>query len=292
MDGMHYEGFIIRPPSEADSILLQVTLGCSHNKCTFCGAYKEKRFTIKDDAIIEADIDYASRNFRFQKRVFLIDGDALIIPQQRLVKIMSSIREKMPWIQRVGIYANAKGILRKTDDELAQLRDLGLGVVYLGLESGDAQVLQDVNKGHSPERMIEAGRKIRAAGMKLSVMVILGLAGRERSLEHARATGEALSSIDPNYVGVLTLMIYPGTQLAAQVNAGRFELLTPHEMLKELREMLSNTNMTRGLFFANHASNYLPLRVKMPADKEKAIQALDSALNGQTALKPEWMRGF
>ncbi|MGO9376560.1 MAG: radical SAM protein [Syntrophobacteraceae bacterium] len=292
MDGMHYEGFIIRPPSEADSILLQVTLGCSHNKCTFCGAYKEKRFTIKDDAIIEADIDYASRNFRFQKRVFLIDGDALIIPQQRLVKIMSSIKEKMPWIQRVGIYANAKGILRKTDDELAQLRDLGLGVVYFGLESGDAQVLQDVNKGHSPERMIEAGRKIRAAGMKLSVMVILGLAGRERSLEHARATGEALSSIDPNYVGVLTLMIYPGTQLAAQVNAGRFELLTPHEMLKELREMLSNTNMTRGLFFANHASNYLPLRVKMPADKEKAIQALDSALNGQTALKPEWMRGF
>lgn len=292
MDGMHYEGFIIRPPSEADSILLQVTLGCSHNKCTFCGAYKEKRFTIKDDAIIEADIDYASRNFRFQKRVFLIDGDALIIPQQRLVKIMSSIREKMPWIQRVGIYANAKGILRKTDDELAQLRDLGLGVVYFGLESGDAQVLQDVNKGHSPERMIEAGRKIRAAGMKLSVMVILGLAGRDRSLEHARATGEALSSIDPNYVGVLTLMIYPGTQLAAQVNAGRFELLTPHEMLKELREMLSNTNMTRGLFFANHASNYLPLRVKMPADKGKAIQALDSALNGQTALKPEWMRGF
>jgi radical SAM superfamily enzyme YgiQ (UPF0313 family) len=292
MDGMHYEGFIIRPPSEADSILLQVTLGCSHNKCTFCGAYKEKRFTIQDDAIIEADIDYASRNFRFQKRVFLIDGDALIIPQQRLVKIMSSIREKMPWIQRVGIYANAKGILRKTDDELAQLRDLGLGVVYLGLEIGVAQVLQDVNKGHSPERMIEAGRKIRTAGMKLSVMIILGLAGRERSLEHARATGEALSSIDPNYVGVLTLMIYPGTQLAAQVNAGRFELLTPHEMLKELREMLSNTNMTRGLFFANHASNYLPLRVKMPADKEKAIQALDSALNGQTALKPEWMRGF
>jgi radical SAM superfamily enzyme YgiQ (UPF0313 family) len=292
MDGMHYEGFIIRPPSEADSILLQVTLGCSHNKCAFCGAYKEKRFTIKDDAIIDADIDYASRNFRFQKRVFLIDGDALIVPQQRLVRILSGIREKMPWIQRVGIYANAKGILRKTDDELAQLRDLGLGIVYYGLESGDAQVLQEMNKGHSPERMIEAGRKIRAAGMKLSVMVILGLAGRERSLEHARATGEALSLIDPNYVGVLTLMIYPGTQLADQVSDGRFGLLTPPEMLEELREMLSSTNMTRGLFFANHASNYLPLRVKMPADKEKALQALDSALNGQTALKPEWMRGF
>jgi radical SAM superfamily enzyme YgiQ (UPF0313 family) len=222
----------------------------------------------------------------------LIDGDALIIPQERLVRILSRIREKMPWIQRVGIYANAKGILRKTDEELAQLRGLGLGIVYFGLESGDAQVLQDMRKGHTPERMIEAGRKIRTAGMKLSAMVILGLAGRERSLEHARATGEALSAIDPNYVGVLTLMIYPGTPLAAQVKQGEFELLTPHEMLEELREMLVHTNMTRGLFFANHASNYLPLKVKMPADKQKAIQSLDGALMGQTALKPEWMRGF
>ena len=292
MEGMHYEGFIIRPPSEAESILLQVTLGCSHNKCTFCGAYKEKRFTIKDDAIIEADIDYASRNFPFLRRVFLIDGDALIVPQQRLVRILTRIREKMPWIQRIGIYANAKGILRKTKEELAQLRALGLGIVYFGLESGDAQVLQDVRKGHSPERMIEAGRNIRAAGIKLSVMVILGLAGRERSLEHARVTGEALSAIDPNYVGVLTLMIYPGTPLADQVRDGRFDLLTPHQMLEELREMLFHTNMTRGLFFTNHASNYLPLKVRMPADREKAIRSLDSALMGQTALKPEWMRGF
>ncbi|MGO9020992.1 MAG: radical SAM protein [Syntrophobacteraceae bacterium] len=292
MEEMHYEGFIIRPPSEADSLLLQVTLGCSHNNCTFCGAYKDKRFTIKEDAIIDADIDYASTNLRFFRRVFLIDGDALIIPQQRLVRILSRIREKMPWIHRVGIYANAKGILRKTEEELATLRDLGLGVVYFGLESGDAQVLQDVRKGHTPERMIEAGRKIRAAGMKLSVMVILGLAGRERSLEHARATGKALSAIDPNYIGVLTLMITPGTSLAAQVSDGQFELLTPHEMLKELREMLTYTDMTRGLFFANHASNYLPLRVKMPADKEKAIQSLDSALRGERALRSEWMRGL
>jgi radical SAM superfamily enzyme YgiQ (UPF0313 family) len=292
MEEMHYEGFIIRPPSEADSLLLQVTLGCSHNKCTFCGAYKEKRFTIKEDAIIDADIDYASTSLGFFRRVFLIDGDALIIPQERLVRILSRIREKMPWIHRVGIYANAKGILRKTEGELAQLRDLGLGIVYFGLESGDAQVLQNVRKGHTPERMIEAGRKIRAAGMKLSAMVILGLAGRERSLEHARATGEALSAIDPNYVGVLTLMICPGTPLAAQVKEGEFELLTPHEMLEELREMLLHTNITRGLFFANHASNYLPLKVKMPADKQKAIQSLESALRGQTALKPEWMRGF
>jgi radical SAM superfamily enzyme YgiQ (UPF0313 family) len=292
MEEMHYEGFIIRPPSEADSILLQVTVGCSHNKCTFCGAYKEKRFTIKDDAIIDADIDYASRHLRFLRRVFLIDGDALIIPQERLVRILSRIREKMPWIQRVGTYANAKGILRKTDEELAALRDLGLEIAYFGLESGDAQVLEEVRKGKTPEQMIEAGRKIRAAGMKLSVMVILGLAGRERSLVHARATGKALSAIDPNYIGVLTLMIHPGTPLAAQVRDGRFELLTPREMLEELRELLICTDITRGLFFANHASNYLPLRLKMPADKEKALHLLDAALRGETALRPEWMRGL
>ena len=292
MEGMHHEGLIIRPPSEADSILLQVTLGCSHNKCTFCGAYKDKRFTIKDDSIIDADIDYASENLRFLRRVFLIDGDALIIPQPRLVRILSRIREKMPWIQRVGIYANAKSILRKTGEELAILRELGLGVAYFGLESGDAQVLEDVRKGNTPEQMIEAGRKIRAAGIKLSVMVILGLAGRERSLEHARATGKALSAIDPNYVGVLTLMINPGTPLAPRVREGQFELLTPREMLEELREMLFHTCMTRGLFFANHASNYLPLKIKMPADKEKAIGLLDNALRGETTLRPEWMRGL
>ncbi len=292
MSGMHYEGMIIRPPSEADSILLQVTLGCSHNKCTFCGTYKQKRFTIRDDSIIDADIDYAAANLRFLRRVFLIDGDSLIIPQDRLVRILERIREKLPWIQRVGIYGNAKGILRKSPEELAQLRELGLGIVYFGLESGDPQVLADVKKGHTRERMIEAGRRVREAGIKLSVMVILGLAGRERSLEHARATGEALTAIDPNYVGVLTLMIIPGTELGAKAGAGEFQLPTPLGMLAELREMLFRTTMTRGLFFANHASNYLPLRVKMPADKQKALAAIDAALQGEKSLKPEWMRGL
>ncbi len=292
MDGMHHEGFIIRPPSEADSILLQVTLGCSHNRCSFCGSYKGKPFAIKDDALIEADIEYASKNLQFLKRVFLIDGDALILPMEKLVRILSRIREKMPWVQRVGSYAGAGAILGKTDEELARLRELGLGIIYFGLESGDAQVLREIGKQQSPERMIEAGRKVRAAGMKLSTMVILGLAGPKRSSEHARATGRALSAIDPNYAGVLTLMIHPGTPLEQQVKGGRFELLTPREMLEELREMLVHTNMSRGIFIANHASNYLPLRVKMPADKDKAVSMLDSALRGETALKPEWMRGL
>lgn len=292
MDGMHYEGMIIRPPSEAESLLLQVTVGCSHNKCTFCGTYKGERFKIKDEATIDSDIRYAARNFPFFRRVFLPDGDVLILPQAKLVWILTRIREEMPWITRVGVYGNAKSILRKSPEELAALKELGLGIVYLGLESGDARVLKDICKGASPERMIEAGRRIRDADLKLSVTALLGIAGRDGSMAHSRATGEVLSAIDPNYVGVLTLMILPNTELGRSVREGGFELPSPEELLRELREMLFYTNLSRGLFLSNHASNYLPLRVKMPADKEKALKTIDSALNGDISLKPEQFRAL
>lgn len=292
MHGMHYEGMIIRPPSEADSILLQVTVGCSHNKCTFCGTYKGVRFKIKDDAIIDRDIRYAADHFQFLRRLFITDGDALILPQPRLLEILGKIRRHLPWIQRVGLYGNAKSILRKSPEELAALRELGLGIVYLGLESGDPQVLREIRKGVSAERMIEAGKRVRDAGVKLSVTALLGIAGRERSLVHARATGEVLSAMDPNYVGVLTLMVLPNTELGQQVQNGRFELLEMPEMLRELREMLYYTDMSRGLFLSNHASNYLPLKVKMPADKEKALALIDQALAGSVRLRPEWARAL
>lgn len=292
MEGMHYEGNIIRPPSEADSIILQVTVGCSHNKCTFCGTYKGERFKIKDDAVIDHDIRYAARNLSFLRRVFLADGDALIIPQPRLLRIFRLIREELPRVQRVGLYGNAKSILRKTPQELEELRQLGLGIVYLGLESGEPQVLQDIRKGVGPEKLIEAGRRVREAGLKLSVTVLLGIAGRDRSLEHARATGEVLSAMDPNYVGVLTLMILPNTEIGQLAREGGFDLLSPIELLRELREMLAATTLSRGLFLSNHASNYLPIKVKMPADKDKALQMIDRALEGGVALKPEWMRAL
>ncbi len=292
MDGMHYEGVIIRPPSEANSILLQVTVGCSHNKCTFCGTYKGERFRIKEEQIVDADLEYASKHLDFLHRVFLTDGDALILPQERLTRLLEKIREKLPRVHRVGLYGNAKSILRKTPEELVQLRERGLGIVYLGVESGDGQVLQEIRKGVAPQRMIEAGRRIREAGLKLSVTVLLGIAGRRRSLEHARATGEILSAMDPNYVGVLSLMVLPNTELAQKVHSGDFELVSPEEMLMELREMLEHTNLTRGLFFSNHASNYLPLKVRMPAEKEKALRTIDEALTGRVRLKPEWMRAL
>jgi radical SAM superfamily enzyme YgiQ (UPF0313 family) len=292
MNGMHYEGVIIRPPSEAESILLQVTVGCSHNKCTFCGTYKGERFRIKDQTIIDADIRYAAENLSFLRRVFLTDGDALILPQPKLVRLLTRIREALPRVQRVGLYGNAKSILRKTPEELATLRTLGLGIVYLGLESGDAEVLREIKKGVTPERLIEAGQRVREAGLKLSVTALLGIAGRDRSLIHARATGAALTAMNPNYVGVLTLMVLPNTEIGEKVSDGSFELQTQPELLLELREMLFHTHLTRGIFLSNHASNYLPLKVKMPADKERALQAIDAAISGTIPLKPEWLRAL
>jgi radical SAM superfamily enzyme YgiQ (UPF0313 family) len=289
---MHYEGNIIRPPSEANSILLQVTVGCSHNKCAFCGTYQGERFKIKSDDIIMEDIAFAAANCQRQRRVFLCDGDAMIIPQKRLMNILTEIRRQLPWVTRVGVYANTKSLGMKSPDELAQLRANGLGIAYMGLESGDDVTLKAINKGATAQRMIDMGKKARAAGIKLSITVLLGLAGRERSQIHARETGRVLSAIDPEYVGALSLMLLPGTPMYADYQAGRFTLIEPDEMLAELRTMIAETHQTQGLFHANHASNYLPIRARMPKDKAKTLALIDGALEGKVALRPEWMRAL
>jgi radical SAM superfamily enzyme YgiQ (UPF0313 family) len=289
---MHYEGNMIRPPSEAYSILLQATVGCSHNKCTFCGAYKGERFKIKPDAIIEADIDFAAQHCRQQRRLFICDGDALIIPQKRLLRILQSIRQRLPWVTRVGVYANTKSIRMKTAEELAALHANGLRMAYMGLESGDDETLAAVHKGTTAQGMIAAGRKIRRAGIKLSLTVLLGIGGRTRSMVHAQETGRVISAIDPEYVGALSLMLVPGTPLYDAYQAGRFELLGPEEMLRELGVMIAHTEMSGGLFHANHASNYLPLKLTLPRDKAKALDLIERALKGEIALKPEIMRAL
>ncbi len=289
---MHYEGMVIRPPSEADSILLQVTVGCSHNKCTFCGTYKGERFKIKPDERILEDIAYAARNFTYARRLFICDGDALIIPQKRLIKILEEINKQIPWLDRISLYANAKGIKMKSPEELEELRDHGLTLAYMGLESGDDQTLKNINKGASSEQMIKMGKKLRAAGIKVSITVLLGIAGKERSAIHAEATGKVLSAIDPEYVGALSLMLIPGTELHDQFKAGDFEMIGSLEMLKELRTMLAHTHMTNGLFHANHASNYLPIRAKLPEDREKTLNLIDEAISGKIKLKPEFLRAL
>ena len=291
-EGMHYEGYCIRPPSEAYSILLQVTLGCSHNKCTFCGSYKDKRFTIKDDEIVLSDILFASKVMKRQDRVFLMDGDALIIPQKRLMWILDRIREHLPWVRRVGAYGNTKGIKMKSLEQLIELKENGLGILYLGVETGDAELRKRINKGSTVQTCIEMGRKVREAGIKLSVTVLLGIAGREGSLAHARATGELLSAMDPNYVGALTVMLIPGTPLYEEHRRGEFQVPDEKELLQELREMIAHTNLSRGLFFSNHASNYLPVKAKLPKGKQEALDLIDAALKGDVGLRPEWMRAL
>lgn len=291
-EGMHYEGNCVRPPSEAYSILLQVTLGCSHNKCTFCGTFYDKRFTIKNDDIILSDILYASKYMKRQDRVFLMDGDALIIPQKRLMWILDRIREHLPWVKRVGAYANTKGIKMKSPEELEALREKGLKILYLGVESGDDAVRAKIRKGSTAEECIAMGRKIKDAGIKLSVTVLLGIGGREKSLEHARETGRLLSDMDPDFVGALTVMLVPGTPLAEEYEQGTFELPDERELLLELREMIAHTDLSGGLFFSNHASNYLPVKARLPGGKQEALDQIDRALTGKVKLKPEWMRAL
>ena len=291
-EGMHYEGYCIRPPSEADSILLQVTLGCSHNKCTFCGSYPGKRFKIKDDEIILSDILFASRHMQHEDRLFLMDGDALIIPQQRLMRILEQIKEHLPRVNRIGAYATVKSIKLKSPEELKLLQQNNLGILYLGVETGDEEIRTAIQKGSNAATCIEMGRKVKEAGIQLSVTVLLGLGGREKSLRHARATGELLSAMDPDFVGALTVMLIPGTPLYHDFKNGTFSLPDEMGFLRELREMIYYTNLTRGYFFSNHASNYLPIKAKLPSGKQRALDLIDAALRGDIRLKPEWMRAL
>ncbi|HIJ79112.1 MAG: radical SAM protein [Desulfobulbaceae bacterium] len=290
---MHYEGkHIIRPPSEADSIILQVTVGCSHNKCTFCGTYKEERFRIKDEQVIEADLEFAAKYCRRQKRVFLADGDVLILSQQKLVNLFTRIKAKLPWVNRISLYGNAKSIRHKSVAELTELKALGLNRVYLGLETGHQQLLDKIRKGATPAQMVEAAERIQAAGLFLSVTVLLGIGGVELSLDHAQATGRLLSLMQPNQIGILTLMLLNNTPLYQDAQQGDFILPDQQGMLVELRTMIEHMELKRSQLQSNHASNYLPLNARMPKDKERILEAIDSALAGKTRLKPENMRAL
>ncbi|MBI9081679.1 MAG: radical SAM protein [Pseudodesulfovibrio sp.] len=287
---MDYQGMIIRPPSEAESILLQVTLGCSHGKCAFCGAYQGKRFGFKDREIVQADIEFAARHCSRQRRVFLCDGDAMILPRKRLVEILAAIGTSLPWVTRVGTYASAKSLRLKSDAELQELREMGLGIVYMGLESGDDAILKSMGKNGDSASIVEQGRRAMRAGFKLNVTVINGLGGVERSLIHARETARALSEMDPDQIGALSLMLVPGTVLHDRWERGEFVLPDAEGILIELREMLAGLNLTRGLFLANHASNYLPLKVRLPSGKQAALAEIEQALSGETSLKSESLR--
>jgi radical SAM superfamily enzyme YgiQ (UPF0313 family) len=289
---VNYEGNIIRPPSEANSIILQVTVGCSHNRCTFCGAYKDVRFRIKDAPTIDADIAFAARHCRRQNRVFLADGDALIIPTPRLEDILAQIRQQLSWVNRVSLYGNARSILRKTPAELAKLKDLGLDRIYMGLESGHDPTLEHIRKGVNSDRMVEAAKRIREAGLFLSVTVLLGIAGRSNSAAHARATGRILSGMQPNQIAALTLMPLENTPLYQEMRTGKFQLPDQAGILQELGLLVSAIDVERAQFQANHASNYLPLSGRLPRDKERILQVIGAGLSGRQPLTDEAQRAL
>ncbi len=287
---MHYEGRLFRPPSEADAILLQVTVGCSHNGCRFCGMYREKSFRLRSLEEIRDDILRARSEFPGIGRVFLCDGDALAMPQQRLVEVLEAIRDGLPDVIMVATYANAKSVARKTDADLLELRALNLKLFHMGLESGDDTTLQRMEKHGDSSLHVEQAARAHAANIKLFVTVLLGLGGKERSKEHAAATARTLSAMNPSRVGALSIMLIPGTPLYQDMESGRFELPSPREMLLELRTIIAQTEM-RGVFYANHASNYLPIRARLPRDRDEAVAQVDAAIQGKVALKPEWLRG-
>lgn len=285
---------IFRPPSEAESLILQVTVGCSYNRCTFCGAYREKTFRIKRFEEIKEDIDEVSSYSPRIERVFLADGDGLIIPQKELIRILSYLKAKLRGLERVGIYANAKDILRKSVEELKALKELGLGIIYLGLESGDPEVLKRIKKKGTVDQVIQAARRVKGSGILLSVTVILGLGGVEGSQIHAKETAKVLSEMDPDYVGALSLMIVPGTPIEREIEAGELILPTPFGLIQELETMIENSHMTHCFFASNHASNYLPLRIQLPEEKEEALRRIREVLKRRdpALLRPEYLRGL
>jgi len=290
---MEYEGIVIRPPSEAESLILQVTLGCSHNRCTFCPTYKDRRFRIKDLDTIKSEIDEVALYDPFRK-VFLADGDALIIPQPKLLAILEYLQEKIRGLRRVGIYGNAKSILRKSMDELKALKNRKLGIIYLGVETGDPALLEKIRKGASYEQMVEAGKRVKEAGITLSVTVLLGLGGVEYGQQHGLATAKILSDIDPDFASALTLMVVPGTPLYEDMEAGHFQLPTPFQLLEELGTIVAHSHFSQCYFTANHASNYLPIKARLPRDKEAVVNLIQQVVSSEdtSRLRPEFLRGL
>ena len=286
---------VIRPPSEASSFLLPVTISCSHNKCTFCNAYIGVKFRVRSLEDIKQHIDIAARDYSGSvTRVFLENGDALICPQPILMKVLKYLNKRFPYLERVGTYATPQSVLIKSVDELKELNELGLKIAYLGAETGDEELLQKVKKGATYAEIVEAGRRLKQAGITTSITVILGLAGIEGSENHAIKTGRILSDIDPDFAGALTLMLVPGAPLHSDWKEGRFSLISPFQSLVELKLIIENSDFTNCFFTSNHASNYLPIRARLPEQKAELVKLIDEVLarKDDSQLRQEFMRAL
>jgi len=287
-----YDEPLFRPPSEADSLILQVTLGCSHNRCSFCSMYRVKRFRAVPLQEIENDLETALRAWGgHAPRVFLADGDAMCLSSSKLSEILDRVNAKLPRVQRIGIYANARDVLSKTDKELGELRRRKLKILYMGLESGDPETLARVDKGATVDEIVEAVRRAQAADMRVSVMVLIGLGGRGRSQEHARASAEAINRMEPAYTALLTYTPTPASPLYEEMARGAFELPDAMQSVQEIHTLLTGLQC-KTYFTCNHASNYVPLKGMLPSAKPQLLAALQGALQGRVKLKPEFLRGL
>jgi radical SAM superfamily enzyme YgiQ (UPF0313 family) len=285
----------VRPPSEANSFLLPVTFGCSHNTCTFCGTYSSVKFRIRPFEDIKRDIDRVAQNYSWSlRRVFLENGDALIAPQRLLVAVLKYLKEKFPNLEKIGTYTTPQAGLIKSVDQLKELHELGLTIAYLGVETGDEELLKKIDKGATYAQIVEAGRKIKQAGITLSVTVILGLGGPEGSQKHALGTARILTDLDPDFAGALTLMLVPGTPLHREWEAGKFKLITPFQSLAELKIIIENAKFTDCFFTANHASNYLPIKARLPQQKAAVLKLINEVLESgdMSRLRPEFTRAL
>ena len=283
-----------RPPSEHKSFILQATVGCSHNKCTYCAMYRKEtqKFRVRPMGEIKEIIDAAERNGLLERRVFIADGNALVLSTAKLMEIMDCVHERTPDLERITMYANVGDILRKSVEDLVRLRENGLTMVYIGFESGDDVVLERIEKGADFAETVEASRKLKACGIMNSVMVLLGIGGKDRSREHALATGKLLTECDPEYVGALSLQLRPGAPIYKQWQEGLFELPDKFQMIEELETIVENTELSDGYFYSNHISNYLPVRAKFPEEKNKVLEEIREVLSArdEAFLRPDYYR--
>ena len=289
---MRYYGAVYRPPSEAYSLIVQVTYGCSHNTCAFCSMYKEKRFALRPLEEVLEDFRIARQTYRHVDKVFLADGDALVRKASELYAILDTIRELFPECERVTSYASPASIRIRTDEELQTLRAKGLTMVYMGLESGSDEVLKLMRKGHPAAEIIEMGQEVRRNGIALSVTAITGLGGPELLEQHAIETARAFNAMNPEYIGMLTLMVESGTPLYDWVRDGKFQLLTQPQVLEETCLLVENLDSPGSVFRMNHASNYLVLKGTLNQDKEAMLRTIDAAEHDLSRLRPEAWRGL
>jgi radical SAM superfamily enzyme YgiQ (UPF0313 family) len=289
---MRYEGKLYRPPSEADSYILQATIGCSWNHCTYCDMYREKTFRVRPLEETLEDLDRAAAGFGDEvEKLFVADGDALILDMDHWMPILERARASFPNLRRVSCYAMARNVLAKSDAELRRLADSGLSLLYIGPESGDDVTLKKIAKGDDAEAHVEAARRAHAAGMQLSVIALLGIA-MDRSEEHARGTAELVTKMDPAFFSALTVTVVPDTPLDRLAKKGRFAVPPVPALLRELRTMVAHAAPTDTVFRTNHASNYLPIGGHLPRDRARIVAVIDAALRGEIGLRPERARGL